>query len=53
MTVPLSAYEGVWQLIMRVNTAVAAGAVETLRNAGFKVLTEYVEDLSRYLPDPS
>lgn len=48
--VPLPGYQNVWQLIMRVNMTMFAKAVEVLRDAGFKVLTEYVEDLSPYLP---
>lgn len=52
MTVPLPGYPGVWQLIMRVDIAVTEKAVTVLRNAGFKVLANYVEDLTDYLPDP-
>jgi acetoin utilization protein AcuB len=48
--VPLKGYEGVWQLILRVNTSVAEKAAEILREAGFKVVTEYVEDLVPFLP---
>jgi acetoin utilization protein AcuB len=48
--VPLKSYDDVGQLIMRVNIAVHPRAVEALREAGFKPITEYVEDLSPYLP---
>lgn len=48
--VPLKGYEGVWQLILRVNTSVAEQAAAILREAGFKVVTEYVEDIVPYLP---
>jgi acetoin utilization protein AcuB len=37
-------------LIMRVNATVQGSAVQALENAGFKVITEYVEDLTPYLP---
>lgn len=50
LTVPLQGHQEIWQLIMRVNTAVHAGAVQVLEEAGFKVLTEYVEDLTSYIP---
>jgi hypothetical protein len=33
-----------------VNAAVQADAVRALQKAGFKVITEYVEDLTPYLP---
>ena len=52
MIVPLPNHEGVWQLILRVGMAAAAKAAEVLKEAGFKVVTQYVEDLTPYLPDP-
>jgi acetoin utilization protein AcuB len=50
VTTPLQGAEEVWQLIMRVNATVQGSAVQALENAGFKVITEYVEDLTPYLP---
>jgi len=52
MIVPLPGYEGIWQLILRVGMTAAAKAAEVLKEAGFKVVTQYVEDLTPYLPDP-
>jgi acetoin utilization protein AcuB len=51
LVVPLPNYPEVWQLILRVNQAVAAKAATVLEEAGFKAVTAYVEDLSPYLPD--
>ncbi len=51
--VPLPSYEGIWQLILRVAMTDAAKAAEALQEAGFKVVTHYVEDLTPYLPDPA
>jgi acetoin utilization protein AcuB len=50
VTTPLQGIDDVWQLILRVNAAVQADAVRALQNAGFKVITDYVEDLTPYLP---
>ena len=50
ITTPLQGNDDVWQLILRVNAAVQADAVRALQKAGFKVITEYVEDLTPYLP---
>lgn len=52
MIVPLPGHEGVWQLILRVGMAAASKAADVLKEAGFKVITHYVEDLTPYLPDP-
>lgn len=52
MIVPLPNYPDIWQLILRVLADVASKAVTALKEAGFKVVTEYVEDLTPYLPDP-
>jgi len=41
----------VWQLIMRVNLAVQPEAVRVLEQAGFKVITHYVENVTPYLPN--
>ena len=51
MIVPLPNHEGIWQLILRVGMNVAAKAAEVLQEAGFKVVTRYVEDLTPYLPE--
>jgi acetoin utilization protein AcuB len=50
VTVPLRSHADVWQLIMRVNSAAHGGAVQALERAGFKVIGDYVEDLTPYLP---
>jgi acetoin utilization protein AcuB len=52
MIVPLPNYPDIWQLILRVFADVAPKAATALKEAGFKVVTEYVEDLTPYLPDP-
>jgi acetoin utilization protein AcuB len=51
VTAPLRDYEDIWQLILRVNLAVHPQAVELLQNAGFRVITEYIEDITEYLPE--
>jgi acetoin utilization protein AcuB len=51
VTTPLRGYEDVWQLIMRVSLAVQPEAVKVLEEAGFKVVTHYVENVGAYLPD--
>ncbi|ABK17600.1 CBS and ACT domain-containing protein [Syntrophobacter fumaroxidans] len=48
--VPLVAHPDVWQVILRVNTDVYDKAVSILTEAGYKVITQYVEDLTAYLP---
>jgi len=48
--VPLVAHPDVWQVILRVNTDVYDKAVSILAEAGYKVITQYVEDLTAYLP---
>lgn len=50
VTAPLQGVDDVWQMILRVNAAAQTKAVELLRDAGFKVITEYVEDLAPFLP---
>ncbi len=52
MIMPLPNYEGVWQLILRVNMTVVSEAARVLKESGFKVVAHYVEDLTTYLPDP-
>jgi acetoin utilization protein AcuB len=50
VTAPLQGVDDVWQMILRVNAAAQISAVQVLRDAGFKVFTEYVEDLTPFLP---
>ncbi len=50
VTFPLRNHQGVWELILRVNLGVHEKAVTVLQEAGFKVITEYVEDPTPYLP---
>jgi acetoin utilization protein AcuB len=50
VTAPLQGHEDTWQLILRVNTAALPKAVKELETAGFKVITEYVDDVTPYLP---
>jgi acetoin utilization protein AcuB len=53
MIVPLPNYPDIWQLILRVRAEFSSTAARALEEAGFKVVTQYVEDLSPYLPDPA
>lgn len=48
--VPLVTHPDVWQVILRVGTDVYDKAVSILSEAGYKVITQYVEDLTPYLP---
>jgi acetoin utilization protein AcuB len=50
ITWPEKAHPGVYHLVMRVAADEGKKAVESLTRAGFKVLTEYVQDLTPYLP---
>ncbi|MES0363637.1 MAG: CBS and ACT domain-containing protein [Desulfobacteria bacterium] len=47
---PEKTYPGIYQIVLRVSAANGEKAISTLTRAGFKVLTEYVDDLSPYLP---
>ena len=49
--IPLRGHEGVWQFMVRVNMEDFEKAIETLRASGFKIVTEYVEDLTAFLPE--
>jgi len=49
--VPLRGHKDVWQIILRVNLEPYSEALKVLREAGYKVVTEYVEDPAPYLPD--
>ncbi len=51
VTWPEKDYPGIYQLVMRVSAKDKDNAVLALRDQGFKVLTEYVRDLTPYLPD--
>ncbi len=48
---PEKKYPGVFQLVMRVSASNGDKAIAALTEGGFKVLTDYVEDVSAYLPD--
>lgn len=48
--VPLKGYDGLRQLIVRVEGALLDRAVSALRAVGLKPITKYVEDLSPYAP---
>jgi acetoin utilization protein AcuB len=50
VTWPERQYPGVYHFVLRVGAANGEKAISALTKAGFKVLTEYVEDLSPYLP---
>jgi len=50
MTVPLIGHTGIWQILLRTNSSVYAKAVDTLQEGGFKVISEYVEDLTPFMP---
>ncbi len=52
MIMPLPNHPDIWQLILRVDLTDASKASAILKEAGFKVVTDYVEDLTPYLPDP-
>ena len=50
MAMPLRGHTEIWQMIMRVKADVFDRAVQILRDADFKVITSYVDDLEPYLP---
>lgn len=50
VTWPEKKCPGVYHFVIRVGAANGEKAIATLTKAGFKVLTEYVDDLSPYLP---
>lgn len=43
---------GIYQLVIRVGLEDKEKAISALSDGGFKVLTEYVHDLTPYLPEP-
>lgn len=47
---PLKLYKDMWQIIIRVSVADFDKAVATVHEAGYKAVTEYVEDLTPFLP---
>ena len=47
---PENEYPGVYHLVMRVKLEDKDRAIKVLSDAGFKVLSEYVQDLTPYLP---
>jgi acetoin utilization protein AcuB len=51
VTWPVKNFPGIYQLIMRVATEDKEKAISVLRDGGFKILTEYIRDLTPYLPD--
>lgn len=50
VTWPEKKHPGIYQLVMRVAAKDEEKAVSILQEGGFKVLTEYVQDLTPYLP---
>jgi acetoin utilization protein AcuB len=50
VTWPEKKHPGVYHFVIRVGAVDGEKAVSALTEAGFKVLTEYVDDLSPYLP---
>jgi acetoin utilization protein AcuB len=52
VTWPEKKYPGIYQLVMRVAAEDGEKAISVLADGGFKVLTEYVHDLTPYLPNP-
>ncbi len=50
VTWPEKRHPGVYQLVLRVPAADEQKSVSALKEAGFAVLTEYVQDLTPYLP---
>jgi acetoin utilization protein AcuB len=50
VTWPEKKHPGVYHFVIRVGAADGERAISALTEAGFKVLTEYVDDLSPYLP---
>jgi acetoin utilization protein AcuB len=51
ITWPEKDYAGIYQLVMRVASKDKDNAISALSNQGFKVLAEYVNDLTPYLPN--
>jgi acetoin utilization protein AcuB len=51
VTWPEKNFPGIYQLIMRVAAEDGDKAISVLTGGGFKVLTEYIKDLTPYLPN--
>lgn len=51
VTWPAKKYPGIYQLIMRVAVEDEEKAISVLTDGGFKILTEYIRDLTPYLPN--
>lgn len=51
LVVPLRGHENVWQLMVRVNLTDFQKAMDTLKSSGFKIVADYVEELTPFLPD--
>ncbi len=51
VTWPVKKFPGIYQLIMRVGFKDKEKAISVLTDSGFKILTEYIRDLTPYLPD--
>ena len=50
ITLPLHKYPGIHELVMRVSSDSRESAVQRLSDAGYRVITEYIQDLDPYLP---
>jgi acetoin utilization protein AcuB len=50
VTWPEQKHPGVYHFVIRVGAADGEKAIAALTGAGFKVLTEYIDDLGPYLP---
>jgi acetoin utilization protein AcuB len=50
ITLPLHKYPGIHELVMRVPSDSRESAVQRLSDAGYRVITEYIQDLEPYLP---
>lgn len=51
VTWPVKKFPGIYQLIMRVAAEDKGKAISVLTDGGFKILTEYIRDLTPYLPN--
>ncbi|RZB37837.1 MAG: acetoin utilization protein AcuB [Desulfobacteraceae bacterium Eth-SRB2] len=51
VTWPVKKSPGIYQLIMRVPAEDKEKAISVLTDGGFKILTEYIQDLTPYLPN--
>ena len=51
VTWPEKNFPGIYQLIMRVAAEDGDKAISVLTGGGFKVLIEYIKDLTPYLPN--